>query len=176
MRSSSVVVCGHNGARSLPALLGALAGQTLARNRFEVVYVDDASTDDSVGVVERSRLARVVRAETRIGLPRARNAGIRAARGAVLAFTDVDTMPGERWLENGWRRFEDPAVGYLAGGITMPVGRKPSIAALVDATTYLDQELYVELGYAAGANFWVRRSVADRVGGFNEQLAQRRRG
>ena len=40
----------------------------------------------------------------------------------------------------------------------------------MDATTYLDQELYVEQGYAAGANFWVRHSAADSIGGFNEQL------
>ena len=166
----SVVVCGHNGARYLPVLLGALAEQTLPHERFEVIYVDDASTDESVAVVERSGLVRVVRSESRIGLPRARNAGIAAARGAVLAFTDVDTVPDERWLEAGRRRFADPAVGYLAGGITMPVGPKPTIAALVDATTYLDQELYVEQGYAAGANFWVRHSAADSVGGFNEQL------
>lgn len=167
----SVVVCGHNGAHFLPKLLDALARQTLPRERFEIVYVDDASTDDSLRVVEQSGLARIVRAETRIGLPRARNAGIRAARGTVLAFTDVDTVPDERWLENGSRRFGDPTVDYLAGGITMPVGPKPTIAALVDATTYLDQEMYVPAGYAAGANFWVRRSAANRVGGFNERLA-----
>ena len=166
----SVVVCGHDGAHHLPGLLGALAAQTLARDRFEVVYVDDASTDGSASVVERSGLARVVRAEARIGLPRARNAGIQAARGEVLAFTDVDTVPDERWLEAGWRRFEDPTVDFLAGGITIPVGSKPTIAALVDATTFLDQESYVQSGYPAGANFWIRRSLAESVGGFNEQL------
>jgi GT2 family glycosyltransferase len=166
----SVVVCGHDGAHHLPALLAALGRQTLPRDRFEVVYVDDASTDESVALVERSGLARVVRTDSRIGLPRARNAGLRAARGDVLAFTDVDTVPDERWLEAGFRRFEDPEVDFLAGGISMPVGARPTIAALVDATTYLDQELYVQAGFAAGANFWVRRSVAASIGGFNEQL------
>jgi GT2 family glycosyltransferase len=166
----SVVVCGHNGAKHLPGLLAALGRQTLARECFEVVYVDDASTDDSVAVVERSRLARVVRPEGRLGLPRARNAGIRAAHGDVLAFTDVDTVPDERWLEEGYRLFTDCGVDFLAGGITMPVGPRPTVAALVDATTYLDQELYVQAGFAAGANFWVRRSIAERVGGFNEHL------
>jgi GT2 family glycosyltransferase len=166
----SVVVCGHDGAGFLPTLLGALAGQTLGRDRFEVIYVDDASSDASIRIAEQSGLAHVVRAETRVGLPRARNLGVKAARGAVLAFTDVDTVPDRDWLLAGSRRFEDPAVDFLAGGITMPVGEKPSIAALVDATTYLDQEMYVESGYAAGANFWVRRVVADRIGGFNEQL------
>jgi len=166
----SVVVCGHDGAHHLPGLLDALDRQTLPRARFEVVYVDDASTDGSVDLVERYGIAHVVRSEHRIGLPRARNAGIRAARGDVLAFTDVDTVPDERWLEAGYRLFAESGVDFLAGGIAMPVGPRPTIAALVDATTYLDQEMYVQAGYAAGANFCVRRSVAERLGGFNEHL------
>ena len=86
-----------------------------------------------------------------------------------MAFTDIDAMPGERWLRTD-RIASRTRGGYLAGGITMPVGRKPSIAALVDATTYLDQELYVELGYAAGANSGSPLGRR-RVGGLNEQLA-----
>lgn len=168
--SVSVVVCGRNGAGFLPTLLSALARQTVAAGSFELVYVDDGSTDDSVALVEAFPGARVV-ASPSVGLPRARNLGIAAARAGLLAFTDVDTDPDPDWVEAGLRRFEDAGVQYLAGGITIPVGGHPSVAALVDATTFLDQELYVREGYSAGANFWVRRSVIDRVGGFNEDLA-----
>lgn len=166
----SVVVCGRDGARWLPTLLEALAGQTAPRSAFDVIYVDDGSTDDSVAIVERSGLATVVRAPGPVGLPGARNLGIRASRGGVLALTDVDTRPDPGWVARGIARFEDPAVEYLAGGITVPVGPRPTIAAMVDATTFLDQQMYVRDGFSAGANIWVRREVADRVGGFNEAL------
>jgi GT2 family glycosyltransferase len=166
----SVVVCGHNGAPTLPLLLAALTRQTLARSDFEVVYVDDASTDGSVGLVEAWGAARVVPAPEHIGLPRARNLGIAAARGDLLAFTDVDTVPDRAWLEKGKQRFDDADVDYLAGGVSIGVGERPTIAALVDATTFLDQASYVGEGFAAGANFWVRKSVAERVGGFDEDL------
>lgn len=166
----SVIICGRDGAGFLPKLLGALQRQTLPRDRFEVVYIDDGSADGSADLVEASGRARVLRAEPAVGLPTARNLGIRAARGDVLAFTDVDTVPADDWLAAGCRRFDEAGVEYLAGGISIPVGPKPSVAALVDATTFLDQELYVTAGFAAGANFWVRRSAAERVGGFNEQL------
>jgi GT2 family glycosyltransferase len=96
--------------------------------------------------------------------------GIAESRAPLLAFTDIDTVPDPRWLELGYRRFQDPGVNYLAGGITIPVGERPSIAALVDATTFLDQEAYVATGYAAGANFWVRREIVERCGGFNQEL------
>ncbi|HEX2412046.1 MAG TPA: glycosyltransferase [Solirubrobacteraceae bacterium] len=107
---------------------------------------------------------------TRVGLPRARNLGIGAARGEVLAFTDVDTTPDARWLEAGLRRFDEDGAEFLAGAIAVPIGQRPSIAALVDATTFFDQESYVIAGFAAGANVWVRRSVVERFGGFNEAL------
>ena len=81
--SSPVVVCGHDGADCLPRLLGALARQTLAWDRFEVVYVDDASTDGSAAIVERSGLSRVVPAETRIGLRGRATSAFGAARGDV---------------------------------------------------------------------------------------------
>jgi GT2 family glycosyltransferase len=167
----SVVVCGRDGAHHLPALLEALAGQTAPRSSFEVVYVDDASSDDSIAVVERSDLAAaVVRAPEAVGLPRARNLGIAASRGPILALTDVDTRPDPDWVARGIARFDDPAVEYLAGGITVPVGPTATIAAMVDATTFLDQQMYVRDGFSAGANIWVRRETAERVGGFNEAL------
>jgi GT2 family glycosyltransferase len=168
----SVVVCGHNGAGFLPTLLAALERQTAPPAAWELVYVDDGSTDGSAALVaERFPGARIVRSEAPVGLPSARNLGIDAARADLLAFTDVDTDPEPDWIEAGIRRFEDEGVVYLAGGITIPVGEHPTVAAMVDATTFLDQELYVREGFSAGANFWVRRAVIDRVGAFNEALA-----
>jgi len=167
----SVVVCVRNGARDLPRLFVALRAQTLARERFEVILVDDASTDDTVALAEREPGVRVVRAPGHVGLPRARNIGASVATAPVLAFTDADTEPDPRWLELGARRFAEDAVDLLAGGVPVPLGERPSLAAMLDATTHFDQEAYVERGYSVGANVWVRRPLFHRLGGFNERLA-----
>jgi len=167
----SVVVCVHNGARDLPRLFSALALQTVARERFEVLVVDDASTDATPELAERESGVRLIRAPEHIGLPRARNVGMAEAAAPLIALTDADTTPEPRWIELGIRRFEDSGADMLAGGIVVPVAHPPSIAELLDASSHFDQEDYVKRGFGAGANLWLRRDLLERVGGFNERLA-----
>ena len=166
----SVVVCVHNGARNLPQLFDALSRQTLPRERYEVIVVDDASTDDTVDVIEQAGF-RPVRAPEQVGLPRARNIGIAEAKAPVLAFTDDDTVPAPDWLERGLERMSEDGVDLLAGGIDLPLGSNPGIIALLDASAHFNQEDYVKRGFGAGANLWVKTDVARSIGGFNDRLA-----
>ena len=169
-RKVSVVVCVHNGARDLPALFSALREQTLPRDEFEVIVVDDASTDETAALAEQEPGTRLIRAPEKVGLPRARNIGIAEAVAPIVAMTDADTCPAPPWLELGVRRMEEDGADMLAGAVRVPLGTRPTIPALLDAATHFDQESYVERGYGVGANLWVRRSLVDRIGGFNEQL------
>jgi len=166
----SIVVPGRDTADSLPLLLRALSRQTLGRHRFEVIYVDDASTDDSVAIAAASQLVKVVENSSHIGGARARNRGIEASSGQVVAFVDADTVPDDTWAEYGLQRCDTGDAELVAGKIDMLVGQDPTIAALVDASSYLNQELYATHGFAASANLWVRRSVIETIGGFNESL------
>jgi GT2 family glycosyltransferase len=166
----SVVITARNAASELPILLGRLRAQTLARGRFEIVVVDDASDDETAAVVALDETIRLIRCPEHVGLPRGRNIGIRAATAPVIAFTDADCVPDPDWLECGLARLDESDADLLAGGITIPVGRSPSIATLVDSATYLDQERYTQRGFGAGANLWVRREVFDRFGVFREEL------
>jgi glycosyltransferase involved in cell wall biosynthesis len=154
----SVVIPTRNGAERLPIVLEALSRQTVDRDLFEVVVVDDDSSDRTGDVALESGLARVVRAPSRLG----------AAQATYLAFTDDDTVPHPRWLELGLARASASASGIVAGRIDVPLGDDPTITALVDLSRgYLDQPAYVADGFAATANLWVRRDVFDRVGVFD---------
>ncbi|HEV3000586.1 MAG TPA: glycosyltransferase family A protein, partial [Solirubrobacteraceae bacterium] len=93
----TVVVPVRDGAASLPPLLASLAGQTLARERFEVIVVDNGSRD-ATAAVAREGGARVV-TEPVANRARARNAGIAAARAPLVAFTDADCVAAPGWLE-----------------------------------------------------------------------------
>jgi len=167
----SVVVCVHNGADDLPRLFTALREQTLERDRFEVLVVDDASTDETAALSEREPGVRVISAPEHIGLPRARNVGMAEAAAPFIALTDADTTPDPRWIELGLLRFTEGDADILAGGIDVPLGDRPSVAALLDATSHFDQENYVKRGFGAGANLWLRSDLLPRVGGFNDKLA-----
>ena len=102
----SVVVSTRQRAGSLAALISALERQTLSPDRFEVVVVDDASTDDTPAVLmrraEATRLrVRTARLDAQSGPAAGRNAGWRLARADVIAFTDDDCRPAPAWLEHG---------------------------------------------------------------------------
>lgn len=164
----SVVMATWQGQRYLQAQLASIVGQS--RPIDELVVVDDASDDDTVQIVRGHGLARVVQQQVHRGLPAGRNAGVAASVAPVIAFTDGDCIPGPDWLELGLARLESDEWEILAGGIDIPVDGTPSVAALVDAAVYLDQEGYIKIGFGAGANLWVRRGVFERVGGFNERV------
>src|SRR5438046_2466957 len=101
----SVVVATHNRPERLGALLDTLSAQTLPRDAFEVIVVNDASTDGTAEFLrergQRDDLPlRSVHRERSQGPAVARNEGWRAARAPLVAFTDDDCIVGPRWLES----------------------------------------------------------------------------
>ena len=99
----SVVVATRDRAPFLPDLVAALAGQTMDPSRFEVVVVDDGSTDGTWPALEALAETSTFRFKGlrlghSVGQGPARNAGVRATRGAVVAFTDDDCIPEPSWL------------------------------------------------------------------------------
>ena len=102
----SVVVATRDRAMLLEELLASLRRQTLPADRFEVLVVDDGSGDGTAALLateERQGTLRTVATGHReaVGPAAARNAGWRAARAPVVAFTDDDCVVSPRWLEEG---------------------------------------------------------------------------
>jgi glycosyltransferase involved in cell wall biosynthesis len=92
----SVVVACYNGERTLQACLDSL--QRLNYPDYEVLLVDDGSTDGTQAIALRHPTARYIRHQKNLGLSVARNTGIAAATGEVIAFTDADCRADEDWL------------------------------------------------------------------------------
>lgn len=166
---ASVVVPARDAAAQLPSLLAALAEQTAPRDDFEIVVVDDDSSDATADVARAAGGVRVVEASRHVGIAGARNLGVRAANGAVVAFVDADCIPTPTWIEHGLQALEALEADILAGRIEVTAERASPVA-LVDLTHYFDQERYASEGFGATGNLWVRREVFDRVGVFDEAL------
>lgn len=105
----SVIVPAFNAAQMLERCLAALCAQTYSREEYEIIVVDDGSTDNTVEIAAGFPAVRLIRAEHR-GAAAARNCGARAALGELLLFTDADCEPIPRWIETLCAAFTDPRV------------------------------------------------------------------
>jgi len=104
----SVIVPAYNAEETLRECLAALETQTLSRRDYEVIVVDDGSTDRTTEIA-RARGVRLVR-QPNAGPATARNRGAREARGDLLLFTDADCAPAPDWIERLAEAFADPEV------------------------------------------------------------------
>ena len=179
----SVVLSTYNRARVLPAALEGLLGQDLPPGRYEIVVVDNNSTDGTRKVVEsfqaRATNLRYV-FEGRQGVAYGRNTGILAARAPLLAFTDDDVKVAPDWLRTILSVFAGhPDVAGI-GGRVLPdwPGAWPawltrehwSPLALLD---YGDAPLHVTATRRLcliTANAAYRRDVLERVGMFSPHV------
>lgn len=165
----AVVVPTRNRADRLERLVTALEHQTLAADRFEVVFVDDASTDGTLTVLGERAAAtalslRAVHSHTRRGPAAARNLGWRTTSAPVVAFTDDDCVPEPQWLEAGLTALGDER--RLVVGRTAPpdeqlaLARRPFARVMdVDSTRFFES-----------CNVLYRRGDLEAVGGFDERF------
>jgi GT2 family glycosyltransferase len=170
----SLVVCTRNRASTLPACLAALT-RLISDVAYEIVIVDNGSTDHTADVLADFASATsatvVLIHEPRAGVSRAKNAGIRAARGEVIAFTDDDCYPAEDYLTAVMRCFQDEKIAYLGGKVLLfDPADLPITIQTFNHPVAISAGSYLKPGFIHGANFAFRRSVFNQVGGFDPLL------
>ena len=115
----TVIIPVWNGERRLGALLEAIASQTLPRSRFEVIVVDNGSTDGTVAIAEGFPFVKLL-SEPQPGSYRARNRALAEALGEYVLFTDGDCVPAPDWIEQAVAAAERfPDAGVCAGHVRM---------------------------------------------------------
>ena len=174
----SVIICTRNRAARLARVLNSLAEceWPSPEFRWEVIVVDNGSTDHTQDVVKRFSSSLPVRVicEERAGLSNARNCGVRAANGEWLLWTDDDATVDSRWLiayESAMR--EHPSASVFGGPIkahfegSPPMWLAQGLAQVPGAFSELGPQDVPEVLSSRepvpyGANFALRRSVAQR--------------
>ncbi|MBX3730494.1 MAG: glycosyltransferase [Candidatus Sumerlaeia bacterium] len=169
----SVVVPFYNRRHEVADCLGSILGQRTNGFDFEIVAVDNMSTD---GTLEELRQwpVRVVECDRRGPAP-ARNAGIAAARGEIVAFTDSDCVVEPHWLRRLTAPLRRDARVLLAGGRIRARRLDRGVAFFAEAFGMLNQERLFRAphtfpSFFATANAAYRRDALERVGGFDEAL------
>ena len=184
MTRLSVILPTRDRARLLDDCLRSLARQTLPAEAFEVIVVDNGSTDDTAAFAAAHAGSLPVRCVSapEPGLHVGRHAGMQAAAADLLVFGDDDIIAEPTWLASVLEAFEDPGVALVGGNNRpvfegtppdwllawwrQPVGPGQAMAPL-SILDFGDDRFDIDPGFVWGCNFSIRRDVLLRAGGFH---------
>ena len=169
----SVIIPVFNDADRLKLCLAALEKQTYPRELYEVIVIDNNSSENIAEATEQFQQV-VLTTESQQGSYAARNQGIKIAQGELIAFTDSDCIPTTNWLETGVNHLLSLSnYGAIAGKIELYYQHEnnPNAAEIFDKIVNLQQQKYVEeYHYGATANLFTFKKVFQKIGLFNSQL------
>ena len=180
----SVIICTRDRGPELERCLGALSQQRYPN--FDVMVVDSAPQDTAAFEVAR-RWGVVYVMEPRAGVSRARNLGVRASTGDIVAFLDDDAVADPEWLRSLAAQFNDPRVAAVAGRIQElrapgqspdEVGEFFTLDCLGEERRVFDREnpQWFEIasfgGIGQGSNMAFRRSALWSLAGFDHRLGR----
>ncbi|RIV83051.1 glycosyltransferase [Aurantiacibacter zhengii] len=167
----SVVIPVWNGERYMRKLLDALTRQTAMAESFEVIVVDNGSTDRTSEIVSGYTFVTLL-SEAKPGSYRARNRALEIARGEYVLFTDADCVPDPNWLEEALRISEKSADNEIhAGRITLFQEEKcGKYATLFESLQAFNQESNVAKQHCVTANWLCKKDLLVSNGGFRADL------
>jgi GT2 family glycosyltransferase len=163
----SVVVCTYNGGRTLGECLRSLSA--LNYPDLEIIVVDDGSTDNTGEVLSQFRGVRAIR-QTNQGLSHARNVGLHAATGAIVAYTDSDCYADPDWITHLVDQLQRTSAAAVGGPNLAPEDGwlAACVAASPGQPTHI-LETDQEAEHIPGCNMAFRREALMAIGGFDEQ-------
>lgn len=197
-RSVSVVICTYNRHDELKKTLDGVFAQDYPRDKYEVIVVDDGSTDGTPRLCEKYPL-KYIRHTENAGIPVVRNKGLFAAKNEIVAYLDDDCIAAPNWLSEFVKVYDDPDV-MAAGGLIVARDEKsvtsrymaqmgygnPHFFSVNKSMSIFDLLLYVikirlfpifemkgnvfPIKELCGANCSFRRDKALAVGGYDETL------
>jgi glucosyl-dolichyl phosphate glucuronosyltransferase len=180
----SAIICTLNRAQYLCRAIRSLAEQTLPKDQYEIVVVDNGSKDETKKIVHEatacgSNLRYIY--EPILGLSSARNTGWLNAEGEYVAYLDDDAIASPQWLETILEVFEmvKPRPGCVGGKVD-PVWEAPRPSWLSDAiVSYLTVVSWSDIPIAlsgtqwlAGANMAFNKAMLASIGGFKSSLGR----
>lgn len=167
----SIIIPVWNGERRIVQTLEAIKAQTVKRDHFEVIVIDNGSTDGTANAVRSFDFVTLL-SEPIPSSYRSRNRGLAVARGKYVLFTDGDCVPAANWIEQAFAVLERrPDAGVYAGDIVLfrEEGARP-VATCYEELTAFNQLYNTKHGYCVTANWLCRRDDLRAIGGFDANL------
>ncbi|MEA5515554.1 glycosyltransferase [Nodularia sp. UHCC 0506] len=172
----SVVVPIYNGEADLPDLIKCLQSQTYPQDRVEYLLVDNNSSDRTLSLLQAAAenfpVIKVLSENQIQSSYAARNTGIRAAVGEIIAFTDADCHPQPQWLHSLIQPFIESSVVIVAGEIAALLGNT-LLEKYAERKETLSQKHTLAnsfCAYGQTANLAIRRMALEKSGLFRPYL------
>jgi GT2 family glycosyltransferase len=164
----SVVVCSYNGSRTIRECCEGL--RRLEYPDYEVVVVDDGSTDETASIAAEYGF-RVISTENR-GLSSARNTGLEAATGEIVAYIDDDAYPDPAWLTHLATSFMRSNHAGVGGPNITPPDDGPTAVCVANSPGNPTHVLFTdeEAEHLPGCNMAFRKSALEAIGGFDTRF------
>lgn len=178
----SVVICTYNRADSLAIALASVLEQKIPGRNYEVVVVNDGSTDATEAVVmqiaaEAAVAVRMVQPNGKHGIAHARNTGIRAAAAPATVFFDDDQLADPGWLEGLLEVAEEKHTEMVGGPRRLDLsdevlqGLGPVCRGLLGENLYSAESMRLDgKELPTTGNLYFTKALFERLGGFDEYL------
>lgn len=166
----SVVVPVRNAPQRIKKCIEALLQQTYPSDCYEIIVVDNASTDHTRQVIECYPVTLLVE-HNRVSPYPARNCGIRHARGEIIALLDANVIPVSQWLDQGVTTLQQEMADLAGGHITFTFSQPKTVGEMADSITYVNVKSDIQNNKTSvGGNLFARRLVFDTIGLFPEHI------
>lgn len=173
--SVSIIIPVYNDPEGLKETLDCLVSQAFPRNQYEIIVIDNASTDNTsvIGENYARQFNHTIRfiVENKVqGSYAARNKGIEFSRGEILIFIDANITVGSDYIEKVSNRFNKTNVDYLGCNVKMII-KKPSISSAYNFIHGFNVENSIRNeNYTPTSNLVIRREIINKVGTFDSRL------
>lgn len=175
----SVIVCAYNEEKLVRQCLEALANQKLSKLSFEVIVIDDESSDKTPEIckkfIEQQKGDKPLFKYYRIqhgGLSIARNTGVSKSKGNIICFIDGDALAEPLWLNEYNKTFLNPDIHFSSGRINL-LNTESLFANTLQHTRFVQQFTPPFNNHFHGVNMAFRREIFENLGGFFENFESR---
>src|SRR5699024_2342923 len=165
----SIITPVYNAEDKVASFLRALHQQSYPRAKYEIILVDNGSTDSTAEQIQSFRDVTLLH-RTDIQNPyAARNKGLTEAGGDYLVLLDINCTPLPHWLASGVKCLNNPQHDLVGGQISFTFSEEQSLGEWYDSLLFVDMEDLIERGNScAGGNLFFKRSVLETIGLFPE--------